>query len=508
MKTTKTTKKVPKKNALLNAMTTKDTTTHNGAISHSTTGTAVLDFFGKGGALRSQSETDVLSIFSKAYKEDKTLALKVLFYLADVRDGQGERKLFRTCFKWLASHDKEVAENLTQYIPGFTRFDNVLESLEDTPLETLALSFIAEQLREDLKAETPTLCAKWAPSEQASSEVTKRLASKLRKHMEMTPKAYRKMLSGLRKKIGVVERDMCSGNWTEIDYEAVPSRASTIYRKAFAKHDPKGYTKFIGQVEKGEKKINASTLYPYDIVRNYINNTHYWAATCPAIDKTLEAQWKALPDYLKDNPHSGLVIADTSGSMDSSGYYGGKTTNVRPIDVAVSLAIYFAERNVGPFNGNFMVFSSKAELLTLNGTSLAQNVKDTLAGRPCGNTNLQSAFKTILDKAVKFKVAQDEMPSVVYIISDMQFDSACEGKTNLEAIKDKYKAAGYKMPRIVFWCVNSYSDVPIKVDDKGVCLVSGCSPSILKTVLTGKVTTPWDVILQTVDTARYECIHA
>lgn len=490
-----------KKNALLSAMQTKDTVTHNGAVSHSTTGTKVLDLFGKGGAMRSQDESDTINLFSMAYKEDKTLALKVLFYLADVREGQGERKLFRTCYNWLAENDSKVATKLLEYVPEYTRFDNVLESLENTKLESKALNFIAQQLQADLKAEAPSLCAKWAPSEQASSRVTKRLARKLRSHMELSPKAYRKMLSKLRKEIDIVERKMCGDKWTKIDYEAVPSRASTIYRDAFKKHDPEGYAKFIGQVEKGEKKINASVLYPYDIVRNF---TGYR----PTADATLEAQWKALPDYLKDNPHNGLVVADVSASMDSSGYYGGKTSNVAPIDVAVSLAIYFAERNKGAFHNNFMVFSSHAILKELKGHTLQAKVKDVLGNRPVANTNLQSVFKLILDKATEFKVPESEMPSVIYLISDMQFDAACNGKTNLEAIKGKYEKAGYKMPRIVFWNVNSYDDVPVKVNDKGVCLVSGCSPTILKTALTNKVVTPWDLMVQTVNVERYAQIHA
>jgi len=502
MKNTKT----PRKNALVNAFQSHDALTGNAAVSHSTTGTAVLDFFGKGGALRSQAASDVTRIFASAYKEDKTLALKVLFYLSDVRQGQGERQLFRTCFNWLAQNDGVVAKSLLALIPEYTRFDNVLESLENTCLEKDALSLMAKQLKADMKADQPTLCAKWAPSEQASSEMTRRLAAKLRKHMRMAPKAYRKMLSGLRAQVNVVERSMCSGEWTGINYESVPSRASTIYRKAFGRHDPKGYTKFIGQVEKGEKKINASVLYPYDIVRSYVDGGY----RVPTVDRTLEAQWKALPDYLADNPHNGLVIADTSESMNSSGFYGGKTSNVRPIDVAVSLAIYFAERNKGAFNGHFMVFSGQSEFLTLTGSSLAQNVHDVLAGRPCGNTNVQAAFELILEKARKNKVPQVEMPSTLYIVSDMQFDQADPGnkRTNFEAIKAKYAASGYKMPNIVFWCINAYSDVPVKVDDKGTCLVSGCSPAILKTVLTGKVVTPWDVLISTVMVPRYEPITA
>jgi hypothetical protein len=492
-----------KKNALINALESHNVATGNGALSHSTTGTSVLDFFGKGGALRSQSEQDVINVFSKAYGEDKTLALKALFYLSDVRGGQGERRLFRVAYNWLAKNDAKVAKKLLKYIPEYTRFDNILETLENTSLEKDALSFFAKQLKEDATAETPSLAAKWAPSEQASSQVTRRLAAKLRTQMKLSPKNYRKLLSSLRQKIGVVERLMCSGDWNKIEFSHVPSNAAKIYKKAFNAHVPDLYSKFLTKVEKGETKINASVLYPYDIVREAMNSRGNDL-------RTIDAQWKALPDFLKENPHNGLVVADVSGSMDSSGYYGGSTTNVRPIDVSVSLAIYFAERNVGAFKGHFMIFGGESRFMTLNGGTIQDKVSAVLGNRPCPNTNLKAVFDTILKKGLNYKVPQKEMPSVVYIVSDMQFDVACgrNDKTNLEVIREKYKAAGYKMPTIVFWNVNSYSDTPVKFDDKGVCLVSGCSPSILKTAIGGKVVTPYQLMLDVLNGERYKPISA
>lgn len=494
-----------KKNTLVNALQSHDTVTKNGALSHSSTGTSVLDFFGSGAAFRSKSDADVVNAFGKAYKEDKNLALKALFYLSDVREGQGERRLFRVSYNWLAKNDKIAAKKLMKFIPEYTRFDNILETLEGTPLENDALSFLAKQLKADAKSEMPTLAAKWAPSEQASSQVTRRLANKLRSKMKMTPKNYRKLLSKLRSRIGIVERAMCSGNWDEIDFSKVPSRAALLYKKAFNAHVPTLYSNFLSKVEKGETKINANVLYPYDIVRDIKNSVGNNA-------RTLEAQWKALPDFLKDNPHNGLVVADVSGSMESSGYYGGKTTNVKPIDVAVSLAIYFAERNVGAFNGNFMIFSDKAKLLSLGEGSLKDKVRKVLGNRDVANTNLQSVFDLILEKGIKHMVPQKDMPSVIYIVSDMQFDEATsagyrqKNQTNFEAIKEKYEQSGYKMPTIVFWNVNAYDDQPVKFNDKGVCLVSGCSPSILKTAISGKVVTPYQLMLDVLNSERYQPI--
>ena len=356
-----------------------------------------------------------------------------------------------------------------------------------------------------MNKENITLLGKWMPSLQASSPTTKRLARKMINHLGWTERQYRKALSALRKEINVVERSMCSGNWDGINFSHVPSRAAMIYKKAFNAHAPAAYSKFLTNVEKGEVKINASTLYPYDIVRD--------AKHRDGTDlRTLDAQWKALPDYLADNPHNGLVVADVSGSMDSGSYYGGtgEKSNVAPIDIAVSLAIYFAERNVGAFKNHFMIFGSESKLLSLSGGNIKDKAQAVMGSRPCPSTNLQSVFDTILKKGVEYKVPQSEMPSVIYIVSDMQFDEACSGnnKTNLEIIRAKYKKAGYQMPKIVFWCVNAYGDSPAKANDENVVLVSGSSAATFKTALTGKVVTPYEVMLQTVMVERYQPIAA
>jgi hypothetical protein len=479
------------RNSLLTAMSTKDTTTTNGALSNSTSGSALLDFFGKAGALRAASEGDVLNYFTSAYAEDKTLALRILFYSGDVRGGQGERRLFRTCYRWLAQNDEKVAKKLLKLVPEYRRWDDVTETLEETPLEQDGLKLLAAQLKKDVKAEAPSLAGKWAPSAQASSDTTRRLAAKLRKEMRLSPRNYRKLLSGLRERINVVERLMCDDKWGKIDFSTVPSRAALLYKSAFNKHEPKRYASFLTKVEKGEVKINAGTLYPYDIVRDLWSKGGNDA-------RTLEAQWKALPDYLADNPHNGLVVADVSGSMSG-----------QPMDVCLSLAIYFAERNVGAFNGYFMTFSGTSKLEKLKGNTLKEKIGNLQTAHWEMNTNLQSAFDSILGAAVRDSVPAKDMPKAIYIISDMQFDACVsDGQTNLDAIRAKYKAAGYKLPSIVFWCVNAHSDSPVTVNDKGVCLVSGCSPSILKTVLSGKVVTPMDVLKNTVNVERYEPISA
>ncbi len=468
------------------------TTTENGAVTNASTTNPLLDFFGLGAALRTRTEASIVNLFAKAFAQDKLLALKTLFYIRDVRGGQGERRSFRYILKWLAqNHPEQVLVNLHN-VAQYGRYDDLL-SLLDTNLKSNVLDYLQAKLLEDSLAERPSLLAKWLPSINTSSKATVAQAHIVARHFGLSPRTYRKTLAALRQKIDVVERKMCENKWNKINYSHVPSRASTIYRKAFRKHDEDGYTKFLEAVEKGEAKINASTLYPYDIVAKAQAT---WTGASDT--KTLDLQWKALPDYLKDNPHNGIVVADVSGSM-----------NGLPIQVSISLAIYFAERNIGPFKDQFITFSNKPQFHTITGNGIVEKVQTINKKGWDMNTNLQATFELILATGIRYKVPQEDMPEVIYIVSDMEFDAASKGQTNFEAIKAQYAASDYKMPKLVFWNVDARNDQsPIRQDDKGTCLVSGASPSILKSLLSGKDFTPMTVFLETVNSARYEAVKA
>lgn len=336
-----------------------------------------------------------------------------------------------------------------------------------------------------------SLISKWLPSINASSKDTKRLGRKIAAHLGMTEREYRKVLSNLRTHINVVEKAMCSKEWSAIDYSKVPSRAAFMYRKAFAKQDATRYAEYLSAVEKGEAKINASTLYPYDIVEQYL----YKGARN---DKTIDLQWEALPNYMEGKEFNGLVVADVSGSM-----YG------RPMAVSISLAMYIAERNTAEvWKNKFLTFSDRPELQSIVGSTIGKRI-DNLSGAAWGmNTDLMAVFKTVLDAGVKNDVPVEDMPQKLIIVSDMQFDQCCRSnkRTNFEQIQKLYRKAGYEMPSLVFWNVNSYDNVPIKVDDMGTCLVSGCSPSILKSILGDKNLSPIDVMNETIYADRYALI--
>ena len=486
-------------NAIKNNIGT--TLTENGAVTLDKSGSKVLDFYSLGGALRSRTDEDVLKIFLNAGDEDALLTLKTLFYLRDIRGGQGERKVFRTCLKELAKNYSVSFINNMSNVSKFGRYDDLFVAF-DTPSEHAMLEFVKVQLGKDAKAEDNTklsLLAKWMPSANTSSATTRKLAHRFIKYLKVTPKKYRQTLSKIRSSLNIVETAMSSNDWSGINFEHVPSKANLLYKKAFSKHEPERYTAFIKAVQSGEKKMNASALYPYEIIRNIVN--------VGGDKNAIDALWSSMPDHLKDNPHNGLVLPDVSGSMTVA-----CDGTVQPIWVSVSLAIYFAQRNKGFFKDHFLEFSSHAQLVKIHSKSIVDAWDEVSQSTTwCGSTNLQSAFDAILDAAVAHKVAADEMPSVLYIISDMEYNSACHSNssTNFQVIQQKYGRAGYKMPVICFWNVSArQNQSSVTRDQNGTILVSGCSPSIFSQAISNTAVTPYDFMLETLNNERYDSVVA
>lgn len=480
------------------AKKTNKTLTENGALTHKSTLNGLLDWFAAGGALRERTEADTIALFQKAWGDDPLAALKVLFYFRDIRGGQGERKTFRTCLNWLAKNRSHAVLRNLENVPFYGRWDD-LYALDGTAVEAQAFDLIRRQLLTDVEAmkegQAVSLVSKWIKSENTSSAESRRLARKTREALGWSPRKFRKTLSALRAYTNVVEVKMCAKEFSGIDFQKVPSKALMNYKDAFKKHTKAAWEGYLAKVEKGEAKINAKALFPYEILRAI------WGEQDETAVKALDLQWKNQVDWLADNPHNGLVLADCSGSMSSN--------NMLPLAVSVSLAIYFAERNTGAFQNAFMTFSSHCQLQRLVGNNLKEKALNLDKEGWCGSTNLQSAFDAILSTAVQNKVEEKDMPSVLYIVSDMEFNSACDfgghHVTNFDAAKQKYAVAGYKFPRIVFWNVNARNDqFPITEDENGVCLVSGCSPSILKSVLSGKEFNPMAILNETIGQERYE----
>lgn len=449
--------------------------TANGAVTYTRSGSALLDFYAQAGAMRN-SPDEALSLFQKAFASDRLNAIKVLFYLRDVRGGQGERTLFRTCLEWLGTDFPEVFEKIVALVPEYGRWDDLFFD------NAKCFELIDEQLARDNAAKNPSLLAKWLPTINGSSQKTVAKAKFFADKLGLSHIEYRKHLRDLRKKINTVEAQMSGKEWGGINYSAVPSQASRIYRNAFKKHDETRYSEFTTKAEKGEVKINAGTLYPYQIYKDATRD----------YSQALEALWNQLPDYTQGK--NALVVADVSGSMSGD-----------PLSVSVSLALYFAERNKGQFKDHFITFSARPTLQRVEGKTLREKMLSIQNAHWDMNTDLQAVFNLILTSAVNNSVAQEEMPETIYIISDMEFDGACSNNTSFALIQKKYEANGYKIPNIVFWNVDArQSNLPAQKNQEGVALVSGFSPVIFKIAVENK--NPEQIMFDTINSERYSKI--
>ena len=497
-------------NAIKNELNNETKLTENGAVGYRTTGKKLLDLNFSVASLRGASEQTIINKFMDAYWEDPVMAIKWLFYTRDCREGLGERRLFRVVLKHLAQEKPEVVRAVCDFAYEYGRYDD-LWCLLDTDLKKDIISIVAEQIDRDRynmgNNQSISLMAKWLPSENASSNETKRYATMIRNGLDMTSRNYRKMLSEMRKYIDVVERKMSAKQWNEINYEAVPSRANLIYNNAFLRNDEERRRAYLGALEKGEAKINAGTLFPHDIVHKYMSGS-YWSQSLKSYDAALEGMWKALPDTVKGNGNT-LVVADGSGSMTVN---VGGGTSVTALDVANALAIYFAERASGEFKDKYITFSNRPQLVDFsNAKSLRDKIGIALRHSEVASTNIEATFDPILQTAVNNHMSQEDMPKNVLIISDMEFNSAtgynrCNA-TLFNTIAKKYAAHGYKLPRLVFWNVNSRTGtIPVKENDLGVALVSGFSVNIVNMVMSNKLD-PYECLLDVLNVERYQAIE-
>ena len=487
-------------NTFIKAVSNK-TYTENGALTNKSTQSALLDFYFHGAALRRDSGVRTIELFENAFKEDKTKALKILFYIRDVRGGQGERETFRKILKWLGENESDWIKNNLGLIPEYGRWDDLGALLKVDAVKDYVIQFLVGVYLLDLKhienneIEKVSLLGKWLWSENATKKETKELAKILiNSKLFGSAKQYRKNLVLLRKIIGIVETKLCNKEYDNIDYSKLPSLSLLKYRKAFERNDNAKYSKYLESVNKGEVKINTKTLYPYDIVRAYDAHKDLWCIDWDVSkDETLETQWKNLPDYVP--AFNGLVVSDTSGSMSGD-----------PMNVSISLAIYIAERNKSEVWKNYCIpFSSNAHFIEVKGETLLNKIKSVYTG-DCSNTNLQAVFDLILGRAVACKVKPEDMPETLLIISDMEFDSCDNWNLNLEVARKKYSDAGYEVPRLVWWNVDSRNtQTPATTDDNGNVLISGCSPVALKIALNPELGAI-EVMEETINQKRYDLV--
>ena len=483
---------------LLSALQTENTLTENGMTTSSSSLNNCVNLFFQIGAMRGKSRIELIGAFIKAYNEQPLVAMKLLFWARDVRGGAGERQIFKTILSYLAEKQTDSLRKNLKYVPEYGRWDDLLD-LIGTKLENDALEII----KQGLEAKNG-LCAKWMPRQNVANRDKKKAYAILRKYLGLTPKAYRELVAGLSK---TVEQLMCSKNWDAIEYSKLPSKAMSDYMKAFSKNDLQRFQAYLESVKKGETKINAGALYPYDVVKN-LNH---------GVAQGADVQWNALPNYLENNNERMLPVVDVSGSMSCS---AGNNPNITCMDVAISLGLYISERNVGPFKDAFVTFSNDPELQILSG-SLSDRYNQLKSAEWAMSTNLESVFKLVLNQAKKHNVSETEMPTMIIILSDMEFNQANNSRskwynqgtghdwnpTAQQMIEKMYSEAGYNMPKIVYWNLNARNaNFPVKFDTNGTALVSGFSPALLTSLLSGKDLTPESMMFEVVNSQRYEPI--
>jgi hypothetical protein len=502
-------------------------TTWNGAISYATINDPLVELFFK--SVRGMPCQDYRSIvvkqskkekeryqeysgtsgksieeyFNNAWKLDPLRTLKFVFYLRDCRNGRGERQLFRALIRHMRECGKSehIIANM-EHIPTFGSWKDISICFFGTQLEEQAIELIASQLSKEKDNDHPSLCAKYAPTEGGAMDKSHQSSTKIANKLGVTLTQYRKVyLVPQRLRLNIVEREMCRRRWDGIQYEKVPAIAGSQYKSAFIRHDEQRYNEYLKSVQVGKKKMNVGVLMPYQIVSPYIVN-----GKISNRDETLEAQWSAfLSDRSSKWPSNTniLPLIDVSGSMFANSY-------PRPVDVAVSLGMTVSLLNSSlQYKGKFITFDSEPQLLSIQGESLIEQV-NSITTTPWGSrTNFQSTFNLILNIAMLFKIAPDQMPQILLVLSDMQFDSTDNNNTNWNEIERKYTAAGYVRPMIIFWNLSGKSnDYPVPDASVPNCMLfSGFNDNIMYSLLDGKMPTPQTIAHKAIDHKRYDVIR-
>lgn len=482
--------------------------TENGAVGYETTGKALVDLNFAAASLRNADEKEIIARFIQVFYENRVLAMKWLFFLRDVRGGLGERRTFRIIIRYLAQNFPDLMGSLAEIMAEYGRFDDLL-CLFDTPVEEQVLTVLKAQLETDVQnmqeGASISLCAKWMPGNNTSSEKSRKMAARLQCFMGMTAKEYRKMLAALRAYLNVTEVYMSDNRWEEINYSAVSSKANILYRNAFLRHDEVRRRHYLEAVQRNKAVMHAAVLMPHEIAAKYavIEN---WRIKLGAKDAALEALWKNLPDAVA-GAQNVLCVVDGSGSMLCP--VGDGST--KALHVSNALGIYFAERMGGAYHNKFITFSSSPKYVDLSScATLREKLELAFANNDCTNTNIEATFRLVLETAVKHHLKQEELPQTILVISDMEFDQALWGNntdTLFNTIKQQFARYGYRLPKLVFWNVNSRTNaIPVRENALGVGLVSGFSVNICNMVLSNELN-PFACLKKILDSERYRKVE-
>ena len=481
--------------------------TENGGIKHKTTMSDVLDMFAMGGAMRNRTEDDIITMFKKAYDEDHTLALRCLFYLRDVRGGQGERRFFRTVYKWMGDHLTEECENLIPRVSEYGRWDDLFE-LFGTKAEGAMMGYIMYALNMN----KDHLLYKWMPSINASSNSTKERGRKFAREFDLTERQYRKFLSEGRKACNLVETLMSQNEWDQIAFDKLPSRAGLLYKNAFMRRE-ETKDRYAAFMNNEKTRVNASVLNPVDIAHQIFEYRH-WNHPSTTERNAWQKYWDNLKDYYDGKEEPGIAVVDVSGSMWGT-----------PLEAAVSMGAYIAERGKGPFQNHFITFSDNPQLVKFEGVDIYDKFIRARDAEWGGSTNIEAVFNMLLSTALKHRTPASDMPKTLYIFSDMEFNGCITAgpavadtwgwsrgrkilnesqiDTVIEAQARQWRAYGYEIPRVIFWNLDArHENIP--AIGPGFSYVSGFNMNMVECILSGKDGV--QLMLEKLNSPRYASI--
>ena len=498
--------------------------TWNNAITNESTLNFNLDMFAYSSRDPKQDYEKNKNRFKNALIENDKTALANLLYTLDIRNGKGERALFKSYFYTLIEMNKDCAIQILPYIPELGRWDYVFEGI-GTEIEENVYELIRAYLMMDIKNynenKPVSLLAKWLPSIKTHNKKNY-FAVKLAKKLNLTEKEYRKILSKLRDSLNIVEKHITNKEYEKIEYISVPSKAMVKYKNLFFTKDEVRFKEFIEEL-KDSKKAKYDNLFMNDFAKMYLDNlmkigiNYFYERTikeaCRLLFnnfflKDLEENSQILLQNFKNEKNlintmwkkqskiefdkNVLVIADTSGSMEGT-----------PFETAISLAIYISQNNKSEeWRNKFIIFSSDCIEYSYDKDAEFTDIIDNIP-LIAENTNIDKVFKKILNDSIEKNLPQlDE----VIIISDMEFDMVQDKKdmSNFKHWKSEFAKYNYELPKIIFWNVaRNVESFPVTKLDYGTCLVSGYSKNILKSIIDIENFDPIDIMLKTLEKKNY-----
>lgn len=468
-----------KNNKALTKVGNKMTLTENDAPQYESTGQKCLDLFSHIGSYRTAYRRIVLESFNEAFKENPLVAAKILFWVRAARKGGGERVVFHTIMKEIIKDSPKFIEDNAELLTQLGYWKDLYEYFDNRKVQDVIAEAIHNKDR---------LACKWAPRKGPH-------AKRLRDLLNTTNKKYRRWLKDHSE---TVEQQMSDEHWDDIKYKSVPGQAMRKYKKAYDRHDRNERFK---NWKLDDTKASVSASYPHDVIKLICNPAWMDSFLEDADFDLAEKQWRNLPDYIKEGENI-LPMIDVSGSMTGL-----------PMLIAVSLGLYLSEHNKGSFNDTFLTFSGSPELIRLQGASLKERIERIVRADWGMNTDFEKAYRSILDNAVSFNVPQSAMPTMLLVLSDMQFDQSQRGyrwgdrqldesqPVHFEIIQEEFKAAGYEMPKIVFWNLSAShcEGSPARSNDADVAMVSGFNPILMKAILNCEDFNPMEVMFKSLE---------